>query len=116
MADIISNQIRPDREAQGHRNDWPLIAGVGLSILALTYLAAAAHARYAVEGQSPGSSQSIWFPLELFVIAITPALVGFIFLWSERHLQGKATQRLLRNLGLFGVGLILAAWAAAVFP
>jgi hypothetical protein len=92
------------------------MAGVGVSVLALTYLAAAAHARYASASLSPRSSQSVWFPLELFVIAVSPALVGFVFLWSERHLQSKATQRLLRNLGIFGVGLILAAWAAAVFP
>jgi hypothetical protein len=115
VADIISNQIRPDLEVQSHRKDWPLIAGVGLSVLALTYFAAAAHARYSGPAQSPRSSQSVWFPLELFVIAISPALVGFIFLWSERHLRSRATQRLLRNLGIFGIGLILAAWAAAVF-
>lgn len=116
MADFISSQIGRDREAQNHGNDWPLIAGVGVSVLALTYLAAAAHARYASAPLSPRLSRSIWFPLELFVVAISPALVGFIFLWSERYLQRKATQRLLRNLGIFGVGLILAAWAAAVFP
>ena len=115
MADIISNQTRPPGESQSHHKDWPLISGVGLSALALIYLAAAAHARHAGAAQAPESSQSVWFPLELFVIAISPALIGFIFIWSERHLQSKATQRLLRNLGVFGVGLILAAWAAAVF-
>lgn len=115
MADYISHQIKPDGESQSHRKDWPLISGVGLSALALFYLAAAAHARHAITAQAPESSQSVWFPLELFLIAISPALIGFIFIWSERHLQSKATQRLLRTLGIFGVGLLLAAWAAAVF-
>jgi hypothetical protein len=115
VADIISNQTRPPGGSQSHHKDWPLISGVGLSVLALTYLAAAAHARHVSAAQAPGSPQSVWFPLELFVIAISPALIGFIFIWSERHLQSKATRRLLRNLGIFGVGLILAAWAAAVF-
>lgn len=115
MNDIISTKIPPDGELQGRHKDWPLICSVGLSVLALTYLAAAAHARHVGVTQALGSSQSVWFPLELFVIAISPALVGFIFIWSERHLQTKTTQRLLRDLGIFGVGLILAAWAAAVF-
>ncbi len=115
MTDITAKQIRPDQEMPSQRKDFSLIAGVGLSILALAYLAAAAHARVAGTARSPGSPQSVWFPLELFVIAISPALVGFIFLWSEQHMRSKATQRLLRNLGIFGVGLILAAWAAAVF-
>lgn len=115
MADYISHQTRPPGGSQSHHKDWPLISGVGLSVLALTYLAAAAHARHVNAAQAPRSPQSVWFPLELFVIAISPALIGFIFIWAERHLQSTATRRLLRNLGVFGVGLILAAWAAAVF-
>lgn len=114
MTDIISNEIRPNQDLRNQRKDWSPVGAAGLGMLALTYLAAAAHARYAGSAHSPKSSGSIWFPLELFLIAIAPALVGFLFLWSERRLKSRATQRLARNLGIFGVGLILAAWVAAV--
>ncbi len=114
MADIISNQLPQARELHTRKRDRLLGAGVVLSVLALAYLAAAAHSRYAGGSHSGGSAESFWLPLELFVIAISPALAGYIFLWSERHLESRATQRLLRNVGVFGIGLILAAWVEAV--
>lgn len=114
MADTISNQVTPVQELHTRRKDLALIVGVGLNVLALLYLTAAAHARYAGAAHSANAATSVWLPLELFVIAISPALAGYIFLWSERHLESRATQKLLRNFGVFGVGLILAAWVGAV--
>ena len=113
MADTISNQLAPVQELHTRRRDLALVVGMGLSVLALLYLAAAAHARYAGAVHSANAATSVWLPLELFVVAISPALAGYIFLWSERHLESRATQKLLRNVGVFGVGLILAAWVGA---
>ena len=114
MADIISQPLSPERRAKTDRKEWSLVLGVLASVLGLTYLAASLHARYSVNPNLVGFSQSAWFPLKLFVIAISPAAAGFIFLWSERHLRSKATQKLLQVLAILGLGLTLAAWVAFV--
>jgi hypothetical protein len=113
MADFNARSLRSGRQLRHEGKEWSLVLGVVASVLALTYLAAGLHARYVV-GASPASSASPWFPLQLFVIAVSPALAGFIFLWSERHVQSKATQKMLRNIGIFGFGLALAFWGAFV--
>ena len=115
MTEIISHPTPVEGGTRTARRDWPLITGVAASLVALSYLAAALHERYVMAGTNPaGSSHSAWFPLQLFVIAVSPPLAGFIFLWSERHLQNKATQKFLRNVGMFGFGMVLAAWVAMV--
>jgi hypothetical protein len=119
MADIISRSRQTgggtgnDGGAGNDRREWSLITGVIASVLALAYLAAGLHGHHIVSAAG-SEEESPWFPLELFVIAVSPALVGFIFLWSERHLQSNATQMFLRNIGIFGFGMALAAWVAFV--
>jgi hypothetical protein len=112
MADIISRPRQSNGRAGSDRRNWSLILGIVASVLAVTYLFVGLHARYGVNTTPGSASGSSWFPLQLFVIAIAPALAGFIFLWSERHLQSRATQKFLRNLGIFWFGMVLAAWVA----
>ncbi len=111
MADIISQRIPEDRRFRVDRKDWSLLAGIGLSLLALTYVASAAHAVRRHSGAA--SMHTLLFPLELFIIAISPALAGFIGIYWQR--VPLALQKQARNLALFAVGMVLAAWVAAVF-
>jgi hypothetical protein len=114
MVDIISDSRVSKQDLQPRRKDWFLIAGVGLSLLSLTYLVASAQMRYAGAAHPGVRAESFWLPLELFIVATSPALAGYIFLWSERHLESRSTQKLLRNVGVFGIGLVLAGFVAAL--
>jgi hypothetical protein len=114
MADSISKHIPPERGIRVGRNDWSMIAGVLLSALALAYAAAAAHARLTLHGSYAAGARSFFFPLKLFVIAVSPALFGFILIYLERLAANKPAPRNYGIVALFGIGLLLTAWAAAV--
>jgi hypothetical protein len=115
VADMISQRMPPEHGIRVGRNDWSMIAGVLLSALALAYAAAAAHARLTFHGSYAAGARSFFFPLKLFVIAVSPALFGFILIYWERFVLSKSALKHIRNLVLFGVGLLLAAWVAAGF-
>ncbi len=114
MAEIISNQIGSEQDARSQRNDRPMVTGIFLSLLALSYVAASVHARSSPHGLVGTASHPFWFPLELFVIAILPSIFGVIFLYWEKLPLSAATSRRLRSLVLFAAGLAMAAWFASV--
>jgi hypothetical protein len=114
VAEIISNQIGPEQDARNQRNDRPMVTGIFLSLLALSYVAASVHARSSPHGLVGATGHAFWFPLELFAIAILPATFGVIFLYWEKLPLSAATSRRLRSLVLFAAGLTMAGWFASV--
>ena len=113
MADIISHSLGGDPALRNDRRDWSLIIGVSLSVLAVAYSAWAAHVARHSAVAAP--SQSVWFPVELFIIAVSPASAAFIFICWDKLQPNNAALRLVRIFIVFGVGLLLAAWVAATF-
>jgi hypothetical protein len=111
---MISQRMPPERGVPFGRNDRSMIAGVLLSALALAYAAAAAHARLTLHGSYAAGARSFFFPLKLFVIAVSPALFGFILIYWERLAANRPPLRNCGIVALFGIGLLLTAWAAAV--
>jgi predicted metal-binding membrane protein len=114
VAEIISNQTGPEQAARSQSNDRPMVTGIFLTFLALSYVAASVHARSSPHGLVSATGHPFWFPLELFVIAILPATFGVIFLYCEKLPLSAATSRRLRSLVLFAAGLTMAAWFASV--
>jgi len=114
VAENISNQTGQDQDAVNRRKDLPMVTGIFLSLLALSYVVASVHARSILHSVVPSSVRTLWYPLELFAIAILPATLGVIFLpWEKLPLSETASRR-LRSLVLFATGLTMAAWFASV--
>jgi hypothetical protein len=113
VADIISHSLGNNRALRNDRRDWSLIIGVAFSVLALTYSTWAVHV--ARHSSITAPSQSIWFPLELFVIAVSPASAAFIFIYWDKLRPSDTILRAIRIFAIFAVGLLLAAWVAATY-
>jgi len=114
VAENISNQTGQDQDAVNRRKDLPMVTGIFLSLLALSYVVASVHARSILHSVVPSSVRTLWYPLELFAIAILPATLGVIFLHWEKLPLSETASRRLRSLVLFATGLTMAAWFASM--